>query len=199
MVVQGQTGALTHPGVAAAWGGIVAIMIYAIGDLSGAHMNPAVSIAFCVAGKFPKRDAVFYAAAQTAGAILAAIALMLVLGNDDSNLGATDTILPTPAAWMTEWMMTAALMFIIMGVSTGAKEKSITAGIAVGATIALEALVAGPLTKASMNPARSFGPAIISGHLDLLWLYLTAPIAGAICGVFVYRIIDVTRQSAGDE
>lgn len=195
MVVESQTGMLTHCGVAAAWGGIVAIMIYAIGDLSGCHLNPAVSIAFSAAGKFPRRDAVAYSAAHCLGAISAAAALAIVLGIEGSNLGVTQTILPIPAAWATEWLLTATLMFVVLGVSTGAKEKSITAGLAVGATIALEALVAGPLTKASMNPARSLGPAIVSGQLDLLWLYISAPIVGALCGIVVYRAIDVTRQS----
>ena len=194
-MVNHQTGALGHPAVAAAWGGVVAVLIYAIGDLSGAHMNPAVSIAFVVAGRFSTRDAVAYVAVQCGGAIAAAAALAAVLGIDQSRLGATDTILPAGAAFATEWMMSTVLMFVILGVSTGAKEKSITAGLAVGTTIGLEALVGGPLTKASMNPARSLGPALVSGDLSLLWLYVAAPIAGTLCGVGLYWLVDQTRTS----
>ena len=189
MVVEHQTGLLGHPAVAAAWGGVVAILIYAIGDLSGAHLNPAVSIAFAVAGRFGWRDTAAYAAAQTAGSLLASVALAAVLGIDDSHLGATSTTMPIAAAWATEWMMSTALMFVVLGVSTGAKEKSITAGLAVGAMIGLEALVAGPLTKASMNPARSLGPAVVSGQTTDLWLYLTAPVVGTVCGVGLYRLV----------
>lgn len=191
MVVEAQTSALTHVGVATVWGLIVMTMIYSIGDLSGAHMNPAVSIAFAALGRLPARDAIVYCAAQTTGAILAAYSLRLVLGVGDEKLGATMTILPAASAWFVEAMMTAILMWVVMGVSTGAKEKSITAGLAVGATIAMEAFVAGPLTKASMNPARSLGPAIASGYFELIWLYVTAPIAGALVGGLLYRWVRV--------
>ena len=195
MVVDHQTGALGHPAVAAAWGGVVAVLIYAIGDLSGAHLNPAVSVAFVAAGRFPLLDAMAYIAVQCGGAITAAAALAVALGIDESRLGATDTILSTGAAFATEWIMSVVLMFVIMGVSTGAKEKSITAGLAVGATIGLEALVGGPLTKASMNPARSLGPALVSGDLSLLWIYVFAPVAGTLCGVGLYWLVDQTRTS----
>lgn len=186
MVVDAQTEALTHVGVATVWGLVVLTMIYAIGDLSGAHMNPAVSIAFAIVGRLPKSDAAAYAVSQCLGSTLAAVSLLVVLGSGDEKLGATMTSLPTGSAWAVEFMMTAILMWVVMGVSTGAKEKSITAGLAVGAVIAMEAFVAGPLTKASMNPARSLGPAIASGFFDNLWLYLTAPIAGALVGGIGY-------------
>ncbi|PHQ34847.1 aquaporin [Rhodopirellula bahusiensis] len=189
MVVDNQTGMLTHVGVATVWGLIVMTMIYSIGDLSGAHMNPAVSIAFASVGRLPVVDAAAYIVAQCAGALLAAGSLGMVFGVDDVKLGSTMASLPTGSAWAVEFMMTMILMWIVLGVSTGAKEKSITAGLAVGATIAMEAFVAGPLTKASMNPARSLGPAVMSNHYNLLWLYLTAPIVGAIAGGWLYRFV----------
>lgn len=194
MIVEAQTGALTHVGVATVWGLIVLTMIYSIGDLSGAHMNPAVSIAFAALGRLPWKDAFAYTGAQAAGATLSALSLRAVLGLGEEQLGATMTTLPVASAWCVEAMMTAILMWIVMGVSTGAKEKSITAGLAVGATIAMEAFVAGPLTKASMNPARSLGPALASGHFVDLWLYLTAPIAGALMGGFLYRWVRVETE-----
>jgi len=197
MVVQSQTGALTHPGVAISWGLVVLTMIYATGDLSGAHINPAVSIAFAVVGRLPAVDAVAYTIAQCAGAVVAAAGLAAVLGVEDSKLGATMTEMPLSAAWAVEATMTAILMWVIMGVSTGAKEKSITAGLAVGSTIALEAMVAGPLTRASMNPARSLGPAVAAGYYDSLWLYLTAPVAGALAGAALYLVV-APRRPPGD-
>jgi MIP family channel proteins len=195
MAVDGQTGALTHVGVASVWGLIVMTMIYSIGDLSGAHLNPAVSITFAAVGRFPAKDAVAYTIMQCVGATAAALSIRAVLGIGEDQLGATMTILPPAAAWSVEVMMTAILMWVIMGVSTGAKEKSITAGLAVGAVIAMEALVAGPLTKASMNPARSLGPALASGYLQHLWLYLSAPIAGALIGGWGYRLVRVVNES----
>ncbi|MFG0288241.1 MAG: aquaporin [Rhodopirellula sp. JB044] len=186
-----QTEALTHVGVATVWGLVVLTMIYSIGDLSGAHLNPAVSFAFASVGRFPWRDAFAYAGAQVAGAFLGAVSIRAVLGVGEDYLGATMTILPSMSAWYVEAMMTAILMWVVMGVSTGAKEKSITAGLAVGAVIAMEAFVAGPLTKASMNPARSLGPALASGYYANLWVYLTAPIVGALVGGWAYRLVRV--------
>ncbi len=184
IAVDSRTGALTHIGVATVWGLIVMTMIYAVGGVSGAHMNPAVTIAFSALGKLPVKDALAYVPVQCAGALLGALAIRSVLGLDESLLGATTVKTGlTPIAGMAiEAMMTAILMFVVMGVSTGAKEETITAGIAVGATIAMEAFVAGPLTAASMNPARSIGPALASGHLTDLWVYIVGPLVGALIG-----------------
>ncbi len=190
-----QTGMLTHVGVATVWGLIVMTMIYSIGDLSGAHINPAVSIAFASVGRFPVKDAVAYCVVQCAGAVAGALSIRAVLGVGEDQLGATMTILSPGGAWFVEAMMSLILMWVVMGVSTGAKEKSITAGLAVGAVIAMEAFVAGPLTKASMNPARSLGPAIASGYYTHLWIYLSAPIVGALIGGWGYRWIRVIDET----
>lgn len=200
IAVEMQTGLLTHVGVATVWGLIVMTMIYSIGDLSGAHLNPAVSMVFASVGRFPFKDAVAYSVVQCAGALAGALSIRGVLGVGEDQLGTTMTILSPGGAWCVEAMMTAILMWVIMGVSTGAKEKSITAGLAVGAVIAMEAFVAGPLTKAAMNPARSLGPAIASGYFTHLWIYLTAPVVGALIGGWGYRwvrVVDET-QSAGE-
>ncbi|MGB7326871.1 MAG: aquaporin [Rubripirellula sp.] len=184
IAVDVRTEALTHVGIAIVWGLIVLTMIYAIGSVSGAHMNPAVTIAFACFKKLPVKDAMGYVPAQCLGALAGAIAIRSVLGLDEGLLGATTVKagLSPLGGMAVEAMMTAILMFVVIGVSTGAKEESITAGIAVGSTIAMEAFVAGPLTAASMNPARSIGPALASGHLTDLWVYIVGPIMGAIAG-----------------
>lgn len=188
MAVDSRTGALTHVGVATTWGLVVMVMIYAVGSISGAHMNPAVTLAFAMWRRLPIGDAAGYIPAQCAGALCAALAIRSVLGLDSSMLGATSVQLDLSllAGVGIEAMMTAILMFVVMGVSTGAMEESITAGLAVGATIAIEAFVAGPLTKASMNPARSFGPAVASGDVSELWIYIIGPISGALVGAGLY-------------
>ena len=193
MVVNAKTELLTHVGVATVWGLIVMVMIYAVGRVSGAHMNPAVTIAFTVIGKMPVKDTAAYIMMQCAGATFGAFAIVATLGNELGHVGSTTASVPIGSALGIEFLMTAILMFVVMGVSTGAKEESVTAGLAVGATIAMEAFVAGPLTKASMNPARSLGPAIAapseSQAMEQLWIYLVAPIAGAICGAFLYKML----------
>ena len=202
MAVDSRTGALTHVGIAIAWGLAVMVMIYAVGGVSGAHMNPAVTIAFATQKRLPIRDALGYVPAQCLGALCGAFAIRAALGLDQSMLGATSVQLElSPIVGLViEFFLSAILMFVVMGVSTGAKEETITAGIAVGATIALEAMVAGPLTKASMNPARSFGPAVASGDVSELWIYIVGPIAGTIVGAIASQILRtnehrVTKQS----
>ena len=181
-------GAITHPGIAITFGLVVLAMIYAFGDVSGAHLNPAVTTAFALARRFAWADVPGYVAAQLTGAF-AASGLVRVLFPADATLGAT---LPAGSAWQSfvlEVVLTFLLMLVILSVSTGAKEKGITAGVAVGAVIALEAMFAGPICGASMNPARSIAPAVVSGHLEHLWVYLAAPVLGAwlavpaCCGV----------------
>jgi aquaporin NIP len=175
-------GAIAHGGIAVTFGLIVLAMVYAFGDVSGAHLNPAVTTGFALAGRFSWADVPGYVAAQLAGAF-AASALLRLLFPADPTLGAT---LPAGSAWQSfvlEAVLTFLLMLVILSVSTGAKEKGITAGIAVGAVIALEAMFAGPISGASMNPARSVSPALISGHLEHLWVYLAAPLLGACLAV----------------
>ena len=181
-------GVITHLGVALTWGLIVMVLIYTFGDVSGAHFNPAVSIGFGIAGRFPLRELIPYIGAQAAGALLASMTLRLLFPSC-STLGAT---LPNGSdlqSFILEVLLTLFLMLVILNVSHGAKEKGITAGIAIGATIGLEALFAGPICGASMNPIRSLAPALISGHLEHLWIYLAAPLVGAAIAVPLFALI----------
>jgi aquaporin NIP len=181
-------GAITHAGVAVTFGLIVMAMIYSFGDVSGAHLNPAVTISFWAARRMEGARVLPYIAAQVCGALLAS-GLLRVLFPEHAKLGATLPIGAWHQSFILEVVLTFLLMLVILSVSTGAKEKGITAGIAVGAVIALEAMFAGPICGASMNPARSIAPAVVSGHLEHLWVYLAGPVIGAwlavpaCCGV----------------
>ena len=175
-------GAITHAGVALTFGLIVLAMIYALGDVSGAHFNPAVTTAFAAAGRFSWRAVPGYIAAQLIGAF-AASALLRGLFPADATLGSTLPAGASGQSFILETVLTFLLMLVILSVSTGAKEKGITAGIAIGAIIALEAMFAGPICGASMNPARSIAPAVVSGHLEHLWIYLAGPVLGALLAI----------------
>jgi len=175
-------GAITHVGIALTFGLIVVAMIYTLGDVSGAHLNPAVTTAFAVGRRFPWKDLPGYICAQIAGAFAASLLLRLLFPSD-GKLGATIPAGSALQSGVLEIVLTFMLMLVILSVSTGAKEKGITAGIAIGAVIGLEAMFAGPISGASMNPARSLAPAIVSGHVESLWLYVVAPVAGAILAV----------------
>lgn len=175
-------GAIGHLGIALVFGLVVLAMIHTFGDISGAHLNPAVSLAFAAARRFAWMAVPGYVAAQVAGG-LAASALLQMLFPLSGSLGATLPAGSAGQSFILEAVLTAMLMFSILSVSTGAREKGITAGITIGAVVALEALFAGPISGASMNPARSLAPALVSGHMSHLWLYLAAPVAGALLAV----------------
>ena len=179
-------GAVSHVGVALTFGLVVLAMIYALGEISGAHFNPAVTLGFWAARRLDKRLVLPYIASQCVGA-LAASALLRALFPTDSTLGATLPSAGAGQSFALETVLTAILMFVILSVSTGAREKGITAGVVVGAVVGLEALFAGPICGASMNPARSLAPALVSWHGASLWIYLTAPIVGAYLGVVACR------------
>jgi aquaporin NIP len=184
-------GSVTHVGVALTFGLIVLAMIYTLGDISGAHINPAVTIGFWAARRFDARNNLLYVGSQCAGALVASVTLRLLFPTDIL-LGATIPAGSPIQSFILELILTALLMFVILGVSTGAREKGITAGIAIGSVIALEAMFAGPICGASMNPARSLGPAIVSLHLQSLWIYLLAPTIGALVGVLACRCVRET-------
>jgi len=180
----GGGGAVSHVGVGLTFGLVVFAMIAALGDISGAHINPAVTIGFWIARRFPSRLVAPYILSQLAGAILASLAVRLLFPND-TTLGGTAPAGPVYQSWVLEVLLTAALMFVILSVSVGAKEKGITVGLAIGAVVGLEALFAGPVSGASMNPARSLAPALVSGELAFVWIYISAPVVGAALAVLL--------------
>ena len=182
------TGTVSHVGIALTFGLVVLAMIYAVGDVSGAHLNPAVTLGFFVARRFEACWVAPYIVIQCLGAVLASVVLRLLFPAH-ATLGATLPAGDALQSFVLEVILTFILMFVILSVSTGPKEKGIMAGIAVGAVIALEALFAGPISGASMNPARSFAPALVSWRLDYLWVYLTAPVLGAIASVAACRCV----------
>jgi aquaporin NIP len=181
-------GAITHVGIALTFGLIILAMIYTFGDISGAHFNPAVTIGFWAARRLPARDVAPFIASQCAGALLASGSLRLLFP-DNKLLGATMPAGSELQSFVLELILTFFLMLTILSVSTGAKEKGITAGIAVGSVITLEALFAGPICGASMNPARSLAPALVSLHPEHLWLYILAPILGACLAMPACRCV----------
>jgi aquaporin Z len=188
VIDQVSNGAITHVGIAVTFGLIVMSLIYALGDVSGAHFNPAVSIAFAAAKKFPISLLVPYISSQIAGAIAAGFTLKYLFPSNIF-LGATIPAGTDMQSFILEILLTFLLMFVIMKVAHGSKETGMFAGIAIGSVVALEAMFAGPICGASMNPARSIGPAIASGHLEHLWLYVAAPIIGAVLSILLYNYL----------
>ena len=180
MVIEAEThGAISHVGVAISWGLIVTIMIFAYGRISGAHMNPAVTITLVILKKHPLRELAPYVIFQIAGAFLASITLRLLFPEDEF-LGSALPAGSEMQSFILEFILTFMLMLVILLTTTGGKLERYFAPIAIGGVVLLEAMYAGPITGASMNPARSLGPAIISGHTEHLWLYMVATVAGAL-------------------
>ncbi len=188
VMVDAKTAALGHVGVAITFGLVIMVMIYAVGHVSGAHFNPAVSLAFAVTRHFPWPRVALYWLAQLVGALLAAALRRASLGNL-AHVGATLPAGSDGQSFVWEIVLTAFLMFVIMAVATDTRAVGEAAAIAVGGTVGLDAMFGGPISGASMNPARSAGPAILSGDLRALWIYLVAPIVGATVGAVAYQFV----------
>ena len=182
-------GALGTVGVALVFGLVIMVMVYATGHLSGAHINPAVTVAFTLTRHFPARDAVAYVAAQLAGATAGALLLLAVWTDKPARLGATTPSIATGSALVYELVLTAFLMFVIMAVATDTRAVGAAAAIAIGGTVGLDALFGGPVTGASMNPARSLGPALAAGEWRAFWIYVVGPVLGAVAGALAYQAV----------
>jgi aquaporin Z len=194
VIIDQQTnGAVSHVGVAITFGFIVMAMIYSMGNISGAHLNPAVSIAFTVAGRFPAKELLPYVIAQVTGAVLASLLLKYLFPANDF-LGTTIPAGTAMQSFILEFILTFFLMFVIINVATGSKEQGMFAGLAIGSTVLLEAMFAGPICGASMNPARSLAPAIVSGHTEYIWIYLTATTLGAIAAIPLWKYLSTNKE-----
>ena len=197
MVDQISGGTIGHVGVSLTFGLVIMVMINATGHISGAHFNPAVTIAFAAIGRFPWRDVPAYAVGQVVAASLAAALLLSLLG-PVADLGATQPTGALTQSFTLEVVLTFMLMFVITAVATDSRAHGTMAGLSIGGTVALAALFGGPISGASMNPARSLGPALVGGQLDHLWLYLVAPTIGAVLGACAYRAIQCDQPADPD-
>lgn len=182
-------GVLGAVGVSLVFGLVIMAMVYATGHLSGAHLNPAVTLAFALTRHFPAREATAYVGAQLIGALAAAALLLAVWPSEPASLGATVPNVGAGSALVYEAVLTAFLMFVIMAVATDTRAVGAGAAIAIGGTVGLDALFGGPITGASMNPARSLGPGLVSGELHEIWIYVVAPIVGAAIGALAYQLV----------
>ena len=194
IINQESGGAITHAGIAITFGLIVTAMIYSLGDVSGAHLNPAVSIALWVAKKFPGKEILPYVLSQAIGAFIAS-AILKVLFPNNQFLGATMPAGSEIQSFILELILTFILMFTILSVAFGNSEYSKFTGIVVGGVVLLEAMFAGPICGASMNPIRSISPAVVSGHIEHLWLYVAAPVIGAVSAVFFWTLIKLKEDN----
>lgn len=188
IINQETNGIITHAGIAITFGLIVTAMIYTVGDISGAHLNPSVTIAFWIAKEFSTKEMLPYIVSQGIGAFIASATLQFLFPANDT-LGTTLPSGSPMQSFILEFILTFMLMFVILHVAKGSKEQGMFAGITIGAVVLLEAMFAGPICGASMNPIRSIAPAIISGHIEHLWVYIFAPISGAILAVGAWMIL----------
>jgi len=196
IVINQQTGgSIGHMGITITFGLLVMTLIYAFGNISGAHFNPAVSIAFTVARKFPANKLVPYIFSQLLGAVMASFFLKLLFPQNEM-LGGTLPSGTEMQSFIIEIFLAFFLMLVILNVAHGSSEQGLFAGIAIGSTVLLEAMFAGPISGASMNPVRSIAPALVSGHLEHLWIYILAPIIGAILAVPVWKFISNKNQTS---
>ncbi|UQD50980.1 aquaporin [Bacillus methanolicus] len=186
VVINELTKSLTHVGIALTFGLVVMALIYTFGHISGAHFNPAVTLGFFINGDIRLRDAIYYIVTQLLAGILASVTLLFLFGNV-ANLGATLPRYSWQQSFVLEFILTFVLMMVIFGSAVHGKAEKSFAGVAIGGTVGLEAMFAGPICGASMNPARSIGPAIVSGTLEHLWIYIVATILGAVVAAFVYK------------
>ena len=189
IIDQDTNGVITHFGVAITFGLIVMSMIYTLGHISGCHINPAVTIAFTIARRFKIKEMLPYIISQLAGAFLASVALTYLFPHNNT-LGATLPSGTVLQSFVFEFILTFFLMLVIIKVATGSNEKGMFAGLAIGAMVFLEAMFAGPVSGASMNPARSIAPAVVSGHIESLWIYIAAPIFGAAAAIPVCTFLN---------
>jgi aquaporin NIP len=198
IVVDARTHALGHVGVAFAFGLVIMVMIYAVGHVSGAHFNPAVTFAFALTRHFPWRSAALYWCAQIVGATTAAVLIRASLGTD-AHLGATLPSGSQTQSFVWELVLTFFLMFVIVAVATDTRAVGEAAAIAIGGTVGLDAMFGGPISGAAMNPARSIGPGVVGGDLHALWLYIVAPLIGAALGALTYQFVrgEPTQPVAG--
>lgn len=193
IINQQSGGVITHVGIAITFGLIVMSMIYSLGTISGAHLNPAVSIAFTLARRFPLKQLTPYIISQLAGALFASLTLKYLFPANEL-LGATIPAGLAQQSFILEFLLTFFLMLVIINVASGSKEQGMFAGLAIGSVVALEAMFAGPVSGASMNPARSLAPAIVSGHLEHMWVYLTAPVLGAALAIPTWKYLTSDKK-----
>lgn len=194
IINQEASGVITHLGVAITFGLIVGLMIYTLGGISGAHFNPAVTIAFSIAKEFPISQIPSYIISQAIGAFMASITLHFLFPNNIL-LGSTLPAGLPMQSFVLEFILTFMLMLVILHVAKGSKEQGLVAGLVIGSVVLVEALFAGPICGASMNPIRSIAPAVVSGHLEHLWIYMLAPTFGAILAVYVWKYLRVSSST----